>query len=82
MVLSENPELKTEGVLAGQAVFARVVADTRVDYHAVADLKLVIGDAAQVADRIYHSGRVAAENPWWRDVYARHPTDHEKIQMV
>jgi len=69
-------------MLARQAVLAGVIAQARIDDHAVANLELVVGDAAQVADRVDDAGGIGAEDPGRNDLHAGHPCHHEQVEMV
>ena len=81
-MLSQQLEVDAEGVLAGPTVLAGQITYTGIDDDSIADLKSVVRDSAQIADRVYYSGGVTAKNPGRRDLDPWKPGDHEQIQMI
>src|ERR1700736_411653 len=69
-------------MLACQAILAGMVAQAGIDDDAVSDFELVVGDAAQVTDRVDDAGRIGAKDPGRSDLHAGHPRDDEQVEMV
>src|SRR6185295_6766005 len=81
-MLAEQLEVDAERWFAGPAVLAGVVADAPVDDDGIADLELVVGDSAEIADGIDDARGVGAEHPGrgYRDT--GQAADDEEIQMI
>ena len=79
MVLAEYAEMNAKRLLAGSAVLARSVADSRIDDDPVADHA---ASFRVLADRVDDTGRIGAHDPWRTERHARQPFEHEEIEMI
>ena len=77
-MLTKNAVLETERVVAGAAVLARAVADTRIEHDSVA-----WPNACDVrSNRVDHADTVGPQDPALPDSYAGNSFDHPKVEVV
>src|SRR3954468_6710249 len=82
-MFAQQFEMDAKRMFARQAVLAGVIADARIDDDGITDLDLIVGDAAQITDRIDDSGCIGAEHPGRRSHrQAGHAGEDEEVQMI